>query len=373
MSSELDLQSRVIAALPVQNEIDEWALLLHHNLVERCAQYPLAYGRCRCGVRPCARQVGAERDQLLALGLAKWRTFLRNHGGHVAFGAVYRRKRFVPAPLQLASHEAIGRVDSVILPTGVSRLITRLGQRQLKLPLDRRCFARLRVQNFERGVHSKRRQDAQDLGANGCVSDTIAERDAARRAMVQSGAIAIVAAELAAVMHLQLAAAMTATQESCEKHFALAHCASGDRPAHSGRIIGNEALIALELVPGDVTLVLFLEQHVPFGDRAAHTAADVLAALDNADLAPRPPECIGAGVDRIGQYVVDGIISGQFPDDAGPLGSLRPGGQHDAFFPQPDMNLAYAAKLAEFREHQLQDFPHSVAGSFSIRSRPDFT
>ena len=140
----------------------------------------------------------------------------------------------------------------------------------------------------------------------------------------------------------------------------MAYRASGNRPSHAGRIVGYEALIEFELVPGDVALVLFLEQHVPFSDRAAHTAADVLAALDNADLAPRPPECIGAGVDRIGQYVVDGIISGQFPDDAERLGSPRLGGQHDAFLSQPDMNLAGAAKLGELREHQPQGFPHSA-------------
>src|ERR1700716_3452793 len=116
-------------------------------------------------------------DQQLALGLAEWRSSSRDHGGNVAFGAVYRRKRFVPTPLQLSSHEAIGRIDGVVLSTGVGRLITRLGQRQLKLLLCRRRFARLCVQNLDRGAHSERREDAQDLGADGGVSATIAERD----------------------------------------------------------------------------------------------------------------------------------------------------------------------------------------------------
>src|SRR5580693_4591887 len=283
--------------------------------MERRAKDPLADGRCRGRVPPCARQVGAERRQLLSLGLAQWRSFSRNHGGNVAFGAVCGRKSFVPAPLQLASYETIGRIDSVVLPAGVSRLITRLGQRQLQLSLCRRRFARLCVQNLERGVHSERREDAQNLGADRGVGAPIAERDAARRAVVHAGAIAVVAAELAAVVHLQLAAAVTAAQESCEKYFALAYSASGNRPSHAGRIVSDVALIVLKLIPGDVTLVLILEQHVPFSDRASYSAADVLAALDNADLAPRAPECIGAGIGRISQYVVDGIVGGQFPDD----------------------------------------------------------
>jgi hypothetical protein len=55
---------------------------------------------------------------------------------------------------------------------------------------------------------------------------------------------------------------------------------------HAGGIIGHEALIAFELVPGDVTFVLIPEQQFPFGDGAVHTAANVLATFDNADLAP---------------------------------------------------------------------------------------
>src|ERR1700719_3551763 len=39
---ELELQGRVIAALPMQGEVDDWPLPLHHDLLERRAQDPLA-------------------------------------------------------------------------------------------------------------------------------------------------------------------------------------------------------------------------------------------------------------------------------------------------------------------------------------------
>jgi hypothetical protein len=61
----------------------------------------------------------------LRSSLAEWRSFSCNQGGNIAFGAMYHRESFVPAPLQLARHEAIGWIDGVVLPTGVSRLITR--------------------------------------------------------------------------------------------------------------------------------------------------------------------------------------------------------------------------------------------------------
>ena len=62
----------------------------------------------------------------------------------------------------------------------------------------------------------------------------------------------------------------------------------GNRPSHAGRIVGDEALIELELIPGDVALVLILEQHVPLRSRGA-LRGGWSAALDNAELAPVRP------------------------------------------------------------------------------------
>jgi hypothetical protein len=67
--------------------------------------------------------------------------------------------------------------------------------------------------------------------------------------------------------HVQLAAAMTTTQKPRQEQFSAPYC-SGDRGAFAGRIVGNHTLFPLELAPGDVTLVLILEQHIPFRLRA---------------------------------------------------------------------------------------------------------
>jgi hypothetical protein len=52
----------------------------------------------------------------------------------LAFHPVHDLQRLVPTTLQLASHQTIGRIDSVVLPTGMCRRETRLLQRQLELP-----------------------------------------------------------------------------------------------------------------------------------------------------------------------------------------------------------------------------------------------
>jgi len=54
--------------------------------------------------------------------------------------------------------------------------------------------------------------------------------------------------------------------------------------------------------------VLVLEQHVPFGQWAAHAAPYALAALLHTDLVRGPPEGICAGVDGVGQDGVHGAV-----------------------------------------------------------------
>src|SRR5215472_4373989 len=56
---------------------------------------------------------------------------------------------------------------------------------------------------------------------------------------------------------------MTTAQEPRQEQFSTPY-RSGDRGAFAGRIVGNHTLVLLELAPGDITLVLILEQHIPF-------------------------------------------------------------------------------------------------------------
>src|SRR5262252_9881533 len=108
---------------------------------------------------------------------------------------------------------------------------------------------------------------------------------------------------------------MTTAQKPRQEQFSAPYC-SGDRGAFAGRVVGDHTLVPLELAPSDITFVLILEQHVPFRLRAPHTALDALATALDAHLAHRAAKGVGAGIDGIGQDVVDGVVERRSPGDS---------------------------------------------------------
>src|SRR5437660_224953 len=154
---------------------------------------------------------------------------------------------------------------------------------------------------------------------------------------------------------------MATTQQASKKQFAAPHRASDRGTALTSRIVGNHLLVPVELAPGDIALVLILEQHVPFGQWAPHAAIDALAAVLDAYLAHRAAKGIGASIDGVGQDVVDRVVERQPPGNAAPL--RRPvacDGQSDALVPQPHVHLSHALKLGELGEDQPEGVLHPL-------------
>src|SRR6195256_3288905 len=209
----------------------------------------------------------------------------------------------------------MGGIDGVVLPTGIRGLVTRLLKRQLKLPLCGRCLASLSLDRLDGGINAERLQDSQHLCADGSVDAQAADRDAARRAVVRAGAIAAVAA--------QLAAAMTTAQKSGQQQLSAPYRSLDRGAAFAGCVVGDHALIPLELVPGYVGPVMIRDQNIPFGHRPMHATPHALAPVLDAYLARRAPEGIGAGIDRVSQNVVHDIVGRQSPDDAARLAIAR--------------------------------------------------
>ena len=185
----------------------------------------------------------------------------------------------------------------------------------------------------------------------------------------------MIAPRLAAIGDIHLAAAMATAQEPGEKQLPAPYRSSGHGAALAGRIVGDHALVPLELLPGDIALVLILEQHVPFRQWAPQAAPDTLAAILDADLARRAAKSIGAGIDWVGQDIVHGIVERQFPDNTAPRrrahGELN--GQCDALVSQPDVNLTHALELGELGEDQLQGLLNPLVGILLDPVAPDFT
>jgi hypothetical protein len=147
---------------------------------------------------------------------------------------------------------------------------------------------------------------------------------------------------------MQLAAAVAAAQESGQQEFTAAHRSLDRGAAFAGWVVGDHSLVLLELVPGDVGLMMVLDQNVPLGHRPMHATPHALASLLDADLARCAPEGVGARVDRIGQNVVRDVVDRQSPDDPARLADAGLHRQLDAFIAQPKMDLTNALELSKF-------------------------
>src|SRR5215467_7430810 len=147
---------------------------------------------------------------------------------------------------------------------------------------------------------------------------------------------------------------MTTAQQAREEQIPAPHRPSNRCTTFARRIIGDHALVPFELVPSDVALMLIFEQNIPFHLWAAQSTTHTLAPILDADPAHRAPEGISAGIDRIGQDIVYGVVGGQSPDDATPLDVMGLDGQRNPFVTQPDVYFTSALELGEFREHELQ-------------------
>src|SRR5213079_1449457 len=104
--------------------------------------------------------------------------------------------------------------------------------------------------------------------------------------------VAAVASELAAVGHMQFAAAMTTAQESWQQQLSAPDRSLDGGAAFAGGVVGDHALVPLELLPGDVGLMMILDQYIPFAHRSMHATPHALAPLLDAHLARRAPETI---------------------------------------------------------------------------------
>jgi hypothetical protein len=83
----------------VQNHVDNWTFLAHHDFVERCTQDTLARGGCGSWMRPCQLEIRAEPHQLLPLPFAQWWRLGGDDGSNFAFYSLHSLQRIVPAAL----------------------------------------------------------------------------------------------------------------------------------------------------------------------------------------------------------------------------------------------------------------------------------
>ena len=172
---DLQLQRGVVPGLPMQDHLNEAAFNAHDDLVQCGAQDPFARFCRRSRVRPRKLQIGAEPHQMLPLRLAQGRRLLRPQLGNLTLEPMHDLQRLIPATLELARYQTIGRIDRIILPASMCRREVRLLKRQIELPLCDRDLARLSHERFHCGIDAERLQHLQHFRADSIIGAQTAE------------------------------------------------------------------------------------------------------------------------------------------------------------------------------------------------------
>ena len=147
------------------------------------------------------------------------------------------------------------------------------------------------------------------------------------RAVIDGSSSAVIAAGVAvaaAVGHVQLATAMAAAEQTCKQRLAASDRTSAHEALPVG-VIGNQALIPLELGPGNITFMVVVDQNLPITAAPPEAAHDLLAAGVDGHATGRASESVGASVNGVREDVVDRVVDRQLPFDPTTLRPVHDG------------------------------------------------
>src|SRR3954449_5429620 len=358
-------QGRVIAALPSNDKAERVVLDTNDNLLDQRADDPFA--SCWRGARavPGPLEISAEREQAIPV-----------RGGQRRLGAccqcipfilqrAHAQETLVPASLKFRRDEAVVRVDGIVLPPRTSGFVARLLEGEFDLAPLLRLRDAARLEGADRGLYAERLETLDHFGADSAINPQAAERDAPVPAMVEVAAPAVIApgpAVRAAVGDMELAAAVAAAEQAGEQRFAAPHRSAAHEALAIG-VIADQALVPLELGPANVALMVVQDQSFPGAAVLAKAAHDPLAAGLEGDAAAGAPEGVGAGIDRVRQHVVQGVVDRQLPRDAATFQAVADGGQRQALLAHPKENLPDRLQFGELGEDErdrLLDAPIRV-------------
>src|SRR3984893_1026640 len=158
-------------------------------------------------------------------------------------------------------------------------VVTPLFKRELDLSQSLATVA-LAVRNcFQRSFQSKWSNQRQYLGRYCCIDPHVTECDTLRSpTMIYVSIVAQISCDTsqAIVVHLELASAASAAQQSDKQSTAIAYGARHHPALHVGVPI-DDPLVALKRPPGDIGFVMITNQHLPFLLCPAHAARDQFA------------------------------------------------------------------------------------------------
>ena len=191
---------RVLAAFPVDRELDLLSSPgqdLDDDLLDQQPHDTLARADIGGRVIPDPREVLGEAKDYGAVG-CDLALRLRGQGGQALFQFVHLRKDRIPAPFQRRCHEAVLRLDGVVLPPRALRLVSGLTELQLDRVADSRSLLGAGVGEPTGSVDRTRREHTQDFPTDGLIDAESPEGDTAVGAVIDRGAPAAVPRDIAA-------------------------------------------------------------------------------------------------------------------------------------------------------------------------------
>ena len=162
----------------------------------------------------------------------------------------------------------------------------RLFHGQFLLPKHLRAGPLAICDCFDSCPDTERCNHPQNLRRDRGIDAHVAKRDTiGAPPVLVAGVIAHISSDATkpVVQHFELAPAVTAPQEPDQQSATVAHRSLDHLTLHVG-VAADGLLIALIVLPGDVTFVVVTNQHLPRLLRPAHAALDHFAACLDANL-----------------------------------------------------------------------------------------
>jgi len=318
-------QLRVLSTAPVNHEHDitRRVVDIDDDLLNERADEPLLRAHLRARCAPRCLKIGGQHLQSF---LGYTRRLLLCAGGQAGLAVAQARHGGVPPSFKLSGYQSVVRIHRFI--TSRRKLDFVLGL----LPLQREgalAFIVLKsciALGHEGSFHCDGLDGNKDLPCNGVVRTPRAKRDAwgqAVHGVARAAGVAWLGNAASTVGYLQHATAAPAAKKSCQQRAPPAPRLRAARPLGE-RVAGQARLGLLELLPGDVGLVVIAQEHRPCLHRSRIAVSPAHGTINNFRLYRRLAVRIGARVEWILQHTNDIAIDGVSPRDV--FHSLTVGG-----------------------------------------------
>jgi len=319
----------------------------------------LARGR-RHGWRvPGGVEILCKTDQL---GCSDQRRFRRVSSTHSLLDFFYTLQSYLPTLLELRDDETVLWVTGGVPALCKRGFIARLLQIEFDDSFSFLSAMHLQLLGFQRGFDRQWLDCAKQLTSHGGIDSLAAEGHAATHPQRLIGPLASIHGLRIApgVYDRQAPAAAPAEQQAGEQ------CAPAATRLGAAcltvRVGCQLPLVAFELIPADVSLMMILEHDLPLVGGSSMAVGLAGAAVDDLSAMLALAVGIDAGIERVLEHRDDVAVTNRVPLEAGELLSIRRPGKVDLVSDHRQMDLPCAAHFSEPSKDQTDRFLKALIG-----------